>query len=404
MQRRAQLISAGAASVVGTLLLAQPSLVSPAFTDYEVEAQPAYDLLQSGDVSGFLHALPAYGGSLVLRSPFVLLSDALGGGSDWAFRAATAPCLLAGVILAVVLFAMHSRPAAAWLTLGIVTVAPDTLRAVEFGHPEELLSAALAIGAVLAALRDRPWVAGILLGLAVANKPWALLAVGPVALALDRGHVRAALTAAASAAIVWGPALLFGGASSTRAAAGTGTLFQPWQAWWFLGDAQREVRAVTGEIKPDYRAAPAWISPITRPLILLIGVAVSAGAFMVRSRDRRDAMLVLALLLLLRCILDPWNISYYGLATVLALVAWESVHDRLPLASLVLLSLQWATFQVVPNHVGPDAQAAVYLAWSLPVATLMAFRIFAPAHWDRSWAPRDAWRTLGALRPASRQR
>lgn len=379
--RRSRLLAAGAISAAGTLALARVSLATPAFTDYELEAQPAYDALQAGDPAGFLGALPGYGGSLILRAPFVLVADALGANADWAFRAAALPCLIAGVILAVVLFALQERPAAAWLTLALATIAPDTLRAIEFGHPEEVLGAALCIGAVLAALRERPILAGVLLGLAVANKPWAVLAIGPVAVALGAGYVRAGAAAGALTALVWAPILLAGG-GHPPAVTGTGTLFQPWQAWWFLGDPGQDVRTMTGELKDGYRAAPAWISPITRPLIVLFGFVLSAAALLVRGRDRRDAMLLLALLLLLRCVLDPWNISYYALPAVLALLAWESLHARMPVGSLALLTLTWATFQLVPEFGSPDVQAATYLAWAVPACGLMALRVFAPARTD----------------------
>ena len=75
--------------------------------------------------------------------------------------------------------------------VGLCAANPITLRALDIGHPEELLGAVLCAGAVLAALRGRATLAGVLLGLAMANKAWAVLAIGPVLLALpERRPVR----------------------------------------------------------------------------------------------------------------------------------------------------------------------------------------------------------------------
>ena len=43
------------------------------------------------------------------------------------------------------------------------------MRALEIGHPEELVGGALCVGALLAAARDRATLAAVLLGLALAN-------------------------------------------------------------------------------------------------------------------------------------------------------------------------------------------------------------------------------------------
>src|SRR5206468_316455 len=70
----------------------------------------------------------------------------------------------------------------------LVLANPLTLAALDAGHPEELLAGALAVAAVMAAGERRPRVAALLLGLAVATKPWAALAVPAVLAALPRGR------------------------------------------------------------------------------------------------------------------------------------------------------------------------------------------------------------------------
>src|SRR5262249_53364691 len=141
------------------------------------------------------------------------------------------------------------------------------------GHPEELLGAILCAAAVLVALRDHAVWAGLLVGVAIANKPWAALAVLPVLLALDRGRVKALLSAGAACAIVIAPLMLAGGSSIGRAAASAnhvGVIFQPWQIWWFLGQTGHVVMGLEGA-KPGFRAAPGWIETIAHPLVILAG-------------------------------------------------------------------------------------------------------------------------------------
>ena len=114
---------------------------------------------------------------------------------------------------------------------------PITLLALDVGHPEELLGAVLCVAAVLAAMGNRPLWAGVLLGLAVANKESAIVAVGPVLLALPEHRIRAMLAAAAVAAVVLLPLAAEGGflTQAKSAAAPDGSIFSPWQFWWFFG-------------------------------------------------------------------------------------------------------------------------------------------------------------------------
>ena len=126
-----------------------------------------------------------------------------------------APCLLAAVALAVVLhhraLGLGAGRIAAWSALVLVAANPLTLRALEVGHPEELLGGALCVGAGLAAVARRPLLAGALLGAAMANKPWAVVAVAPVLLMLGDGRRRALACAVGVAALLVAPMLLLSG-------------------------------------------------------------------------------------------------------------------------------------------------------------------------------------------------
>ena len=369
-------------ALLGAAALAWLGLIGFVWNDYEVEAAPAFDALTHGYFALFLQLCPAYGGSLIMRAPFALAAHGLGGGEVAVFRAVAVPCLLAGSALGVVLASSLLARGAGRGTVAIVVALcacnPITLRALDIGHPEELLGAALSAGAVLAALRGRPTWAGVLLGLAVANKAWALLAVGPVLLALPERRVWALMIAWGIALAFMAPVLLASppaGQPSVHAAQ-TGVIFQPWQVWWFFGSAAEGIRGADGLLKEGYRASPGWVSPIAHPLIVLVAVPLSLLAW----RRRSDPLLLLALLFVLRCVLDPWNTAYYALPAIIALVTWEATRtQKPPVFALVLTLATWGTWEWLVPAVSPDLQALFYLGWSLPFAALLAWRLYAPA-------------------------
>ena len=364
------------------LVLGAMGLLTPAFTDFELEAEPSLRSLRSGDWIAFLQHAPAYGGSLMLRAPFALLPGLWGGGDLALFRSMAAPCLLAGAVLAVALWwrarELGRSRAAAWIALLLVAANPLTLRALEIGHPEELLGAVLCVAAALTAGRGRPVVAGVLLGLSVANKPWALLAVVPVLAILAGGRFKFLAAAAATTTLVMLPLALAGGAVQEAAAVArtTSGIFQPWQVWWFLGEHGQAVVSNFGE-KPDYRTGPAWLTGMGHQVVVLVPVVLSLALLpRLRSRPWHDGLLLLAFVLLLRCVLDPWNISYYSLPFLLALVAWEiHAEERPPVLSMAATLLCWVTLVSLPSIAHPDVQAVAYLVWTLPLAGWMGARL-----------------------------
>jgi hypothetical protein len=419
------------AAAAGSAALAWLGLYAFAWNDYEVEARPAFEALVHGHLTDFLRLAPAYGGSLVLRAPFALATDLWGGGELAVYRMVALPCLLSAAALGVWLAADMRRrglPALARaVALGVCVANPLTLSALEYGHPEELLGAALCVASVILAGRGRgrPLWAGLLLGAAIANKEWALLAVGPVILALPRGRVLCVLAAGGAAAAVLAPLALVqsGGflAVSGSTATPSSSIFQPWQVWWFLGHHGPVVRGTFGRIKPGYRTGPLWVGPLSHPLILALTLPLTALAWWRRPSARtgsaapdgthsgaapwnatdtrvREALLLLALLMLLRCMLDTWDTSYYLLPFLLALTAWEAIGERgLPAAALASTVVAWFGFVWLPLHASPDAQAAFFLAWTLPLATALAWRLCAPRRRVAS-APRErgnAWRPAG---------
>jgi hypothetical protein len=368
-----------------------------AWNDYEVEARPSFEALVHGHLLLFLRAAPVYGGSLVERAPFALLPSLWGGGELAVYRVVALPCLLALAVLAVWLAAdmraLHRSLLARAIAVGVCLANPLTLRALELGHPEELLGAVLCVAAVLLALRGHPLWAGLLLGAAIANKEWALLAVGPALLALSsRRALCLAVATAITGAMLAPLALVHAGsflASAQGTAAPSSTIFQPWQVWWFLGHHGPAVLGLFGNVKVGYRTAPGWVGEVSHPLIVGLALPLSLLYWWRRRGDTRcatDALGLLALLLLLRCVLDTWDTSYYMLPCVLALLAWEVYGEpagaragaRLPLLALSCTVLAWVSFQWLPAHASADLQSALFMAWTLPLVAALYVRLYAP--------------------------
>jgi hypothetical protein len=378
------------AALAGCAALAWLGLYGFAWNDYDNEARPAFDALVGGHLEQFLRLAPAYGGSLVERAPFALLAHRLGGGELAVYRWVALPCLLASAAIGVWLVSrMRSerRPLLhRGIALAVCVANPITLRALEVGHPEELLGACLCVAAVLLAAEDRGLWAGVLLGLAIANKQWALLAVGPVLLALP-GRRRAACLASAAlvAGVVLVPLTLVGSGGFVSAAKASATapsaIFQPWQVWWFFGHHGALVHGAFGVAKPDYRIGPGWAAAVSHPLVVAVGLALGVWLWLrerVRGRiGARQALLALAVAMLMRCLLDTWDTEYYLLPFVIAVLAWEvrGPSPRPPVIALASSALAWLSFQWLPEHVSPDLQAAFFAAWSVPLAAALVQRL-----------------------------
>ncbi len=373
---------------LGILVVGWLGLTDWAWTDYDREARPAFDALAGGHVVRFLQLAPSYGGSLVLRAPFVLVTKLWHGGEYSIYRAAAAPCLIASAALGVWLVARLRARGAPLLTrvivLALCTANPITLLALETGHPEELLGGVLCIAAVLAALGERPLWAGLLLGLAVANQEWAIVAAGPVLIALPAGRVRAMLAAAAAAAIILLPLLLAGRFFTQVGAAATPNdlIFSPWQVWWFLG---RHLHHVIAAAPWATRLSPAWLTGTAHPLIVASALPLTLLCIWLRHRGSRrpthEAVLLLALLLLLRCALDPWDNWYYPLPLLVVLLVWESQRAiNPPVLTLIGSCAWWALTQwAVPSHgFSADGQSVVFLALAVPALTATIAGLYAP--------------------------
>ncbi len=136
--------------------------------------------------------------SLLWRLPLAALATAMGAGARAVYQAGSLACLLAALGLIVWLMrraADRTQLGAVVLAATAIALGPATRQAIGLGHPEEVLAAVLATGAVLCASAQRRTWAAILLGLAISTKQGTLLALPAVVLALPDGRGRTAIVA-----------------------------------------------------------------------------------------------------------------------------------------------------------------------------------------------------------------
>jgi len=129
------------------------------------------EALSHGDLKGFFANQPAMGSfSLLVRTPPAIVTA----GNDLAvYRSGVFICVLAAGLLGVFLamsMLRRGRPWTVWALLGTACVVnPLTYQAAYWGHPEEVLGAVLAVGAVIAAGRRHWLIGGLMLAAALAQ-------------------------------------------------------------------------------------------------------------------------------------------------------------------------------------------------------------------------------------------
>jgi Glycosyltransferase family 87 len=395
------------AVVAGAVVLALASRDPFWNGDYVNEAWPAYLGLADGGLSGLLAHVPTYAGFTVgVGAPATLLVQHTVGGIDAAgqslglvFVLTALPGMAVLVVLASLLGARARAAGAEWQVWGLVVVlaaGPLAYQALLYGHPEDVLAAPLCVLGVLAARRGRPVAAGVALAVAIACKQWAVLAVLPAMLAAERRALLVGVIAGTGAAAVLGPLLLHAPATHAAPLVSSGALFHPHQVWWPFGVPADAAFIAAGH---GERMAPAWLVPITHPLIVVLALPLSALWWLRggrAARDRDDALALLALLFLERCALDPWNLVYYHLPLVLALLAWEVRRGRLPVLALGATSAAWLSFVTYSAHDG-NGPFLVYLAWVVPLAARLAWALYA-ASAERQRSTSVSRTTAGSLR------
>ncbi len=359
--------------------------------DWDTDSYPAVHALASGDLATYLEATPMMGPvSTIVQAPFAAFS---GGSELETYRWASVPCLLAVGFLGLYLASIGRRrgasPLAQVVLASVPLLNPITFEAMRFGHPEELLTAALAIAAIASASEGHRTRAAVLLGLAVASKQWALIAVLPTLMALPGGRLRAGVVAATVAVLLILPGMAAapdGFLEVHEKAADTGRVVTPWSVWYPAASSVTETYQVDGHrLVAEVEEAPPAVGSLSHPLILLMAALLPLALALRRGGiwiSGSDAMALFALLGLLRCALDPVDNFYYHAPLLLALVGWDAFSSRgLPLGSLVGLALALFFSHAWHNVSDPVAFNLLYLGIATGVGIALISSLFRPVQW-----------------------
>jgi hypothetical protein len=356
--------------------------------DYYYDAGTAIHPLLHGDLSGYFTAHPLVGPcALLLQVPFA----AIGSSQLAEFQWATIPCLLSvaglGLYLAELARQRGAGRATQILLPMLCLLNPLNFVAIEAGHPEEILTAALAVGALAVASEGHGVRAGLLLGLAIASKQWAVIAIFPTLMALPSRQLRTAILAGLVAAVLMLPGLIAAPNtffSTQGSAASGGRIASILSGWYAVTPEVAQHLGDTG-LTAHVNRMPPWLGPLTHPLVVLLVVALPLALWQRRGRFRisaEQAMALLALLALLRCVLDPHDNLYYHVPLLLALFGWDAVAaDRLPLrglagSAIALFFLRWS------EHLG-DLRAFNFAYLTIIVLAAIAIAMQLP------WRPSD---------------
>ncbi len=354
--------------------------------DYPMDAERSVNDLSHGHLHDALTHQPLMGPlSIVLRAPFVTLARFAGAGEPGAYKTGAVVCVVFAAALGVslALSRLDASLAQAAVLVVVTVLNPASIAAVQYGHPEEVLAAALSVGAVALALRDRELPAAFALGLAIASKQWAVLAVAPTLLALPGGKrlrllgISGLIAAGATLPLLAADPTGFGNVS--RSAVNGGVLVTR-STWWFFAAAPDRVPLHLETGYPTsftlYRL-PSGLGPVTHPLIVGLAVPLSILVYW-RNRTREAALPLLAILFLLRCTLDPMDNAYYHLPLLLALLAYEVLCTRrqLPVVTLLTAGMLWLTFDLVEPSAASQTTSLLYLGWTSVLLVYLLTLVF----------------------------
>jgi hypothetical protein len=359
--------------------------------DWPADSQPAVEALLHGHVGHYLSAKAMMGPfSTLTQVPFV----ALGGGGLDRYRWACVPGLLAVAALGLYLAAIARRRGVSRLGQGLIALFcllnPLTFEALQNGHPEELLTAALAVGALATAAEGHVRRTALLLGLALGSKQWAVMAVLPVLLVLPKQRARVAIGAAVIAAALMLPSAIAAPGSVLgvqQQAASTGQRVTPWSVWYPAASTRATVYVVGDEkLEAEVEEAPALVGSLSHPLIVLLVFTLP----LVLARRRglplspADGFALFALLALLRCALDPVDNLYYHEPLLLALIGWEAFESRgLPLRGLAAVAVAALLYESWHHLSDPATFNLAYLAVVALLGAWLASSLFAAPAWTR---------------------
>lgn len=372
--------------------------------DWSLAGQPAVHALGQGDVGRSLAHETLMGPFAVLvEAPFSALAR---GGTLSEYHWASLPCLLALGCLGLYLASLAGRRGAPPLTRLLIAVIcllnPLTFEALKSGHPEELLTAALAVGAVATASQGHSRRTAVLLGLAIASKQWAVIGFLPVLMALPGQRFKVGLGAVVIAALLILPRFISSPetfSSSQNSAAHTPRAVTPLSAWYQFANQTTETHEVGSTRLVVHRhLAPQFARAFAHPLIVVLAFVLPLLLVLRRGAiglTGEDAMALLALLMLLRCALDPVDNLYYHLPFLLALVGWDALSAKgLPIRSIAGMALVLFFWRWGHHLESVTAFSISYTAVAVAVGCLISVSLFRPRWWTRVQRPLRSSRRL----------
>lgn len=189
-------------------------------------------------------------------------------------------------------------------TVAVFFVPVWTFLAVAVTHLDDVLALVLGVLALRAAVSNRPMLTGLLVGLAVDAKPWAVpFACLLLLLPHFRDRVVGAAVAASAVAVAWLPFVL-ADPETLRA------------LHYTIPNTALSALRVLGIDDPR---TPGWV----RPAQTVLGLGL--GALAVR---RRRAAAVILVVVAARLVLDPGTNRYYTAGLAVGAAVWDLVGAR----------------------------------------------------------------------------
>jgi hypothetical protein len=290
------------------------------------------------------------------------------------------------VLLLIRRIALLARPELAgernfgWIFLagGAVFMVGWTELAVAYGHLDDALALLLAAAAMLAAVRGRPALTGLAIGLAADAKPWALIFLPVLLLAAGMSRWQAPDQAARPLGSTLRGAAIAAAAASAAIAA----------AWLpFFIAVPRSVRALHYAIAnmPDSALRALGFANAQTPHWDREAQIIVACVLGLIAIERRRWPAVLLLSAGARIALDPGVHGYYTPSILVGALLWDLLGGRRPLPVWTLVS--FFALNVVPLLTANDTVRGdfrLYLVVAFTLAVLLG-----PARWI--WRPTVAY-------------